>query len=506
VPELVARIVLFAVAVPAGLVLAILTGVAAYGAARAGQGVRAAAAVSGLFFGVWQTWTVVALSLSEREGLDLGRYLVYPIQPSRLFGYGIGASVLGDPFAVFWCLLLGGAFVGGALARPGPAVILLALAYLLFVVATVAFVALLQEVLARLLRARRARVLAVAAIYAGTALAVAWTAGRPGALRELLEVLRALRYVAFPATLASGAVRALYAGDTAGALPFLAGLALAGLACLVVAYRLALASARSGGTGAPRAGATGTAGWRLPGRFGALVEKEAKYVLRHPLSTVLALVLPALAGLVTWRLAPHLASEGAVVRALPIFGFAMYAHVAAQVFWLNGFGWERGGGRTWFLAPLPLAEVLLAKNLAAYGFSLALFLASAAAGIAAGGAPPAWALAAALALHAGAAPWLLVPGNLVSILVPRAAALTIQRGGSLSPLSSLGGLAIFAAASALFSVPLLLAMGLDRPLVLAAWGGLGVAGVALYAATLPRVSRLLEHRREEVLEAVEAQE
>lgn len=505
-PELVARIVLFAVAIPAGLALAVLAGLASFQAVRAGQGIRAAAAVSGLFFGVWQTWTVVALSLSEREGLDLGRYLVYPIPPSRVFGYGVVASVVGDPFAVFWCLLLSGAFVGGALARPGAWVLLLALVYLLFVVATVALVALLQEALARLLRGRRARVLAVATIYVGTALAIAWAAGRPGALGEVLRVVRLLRLVAYPAALADGAVRALYARDVAAALPFAGGLALAAAATLFVAYRLALASARAGGTGAPRAAASGSAGWRLPGRLGAAVEKEGKYVLRHPLSTLLALVLPALAGVVMWRLAPHIPAEaGEVVRALPLFGFALYAHVAAQIFWLNAFGWERGGGRAWFLAPVPLAEVLLAKNLSAYLFSLALFAASAGVGIAAGGPPPAWAMAAALALHLGVAPWLLVPGNLVSILSPRAAAVTIQRGGSLSPLASLAGMAIFAFASGIFSVPVLAALRLERPWVLVAgWVALGLAGGAVYAATIRPSARLLERRREGLLEAVAA--
>ena len=508
IPELVARIVLFVVAIPAGLAFAALAGVGAFSAARAGHGLQADVAVAAVFFGVWQTWTAVALSLSEREGLDLRRMLVYPLPPARLFGYGVLSSVVGDPFSVFWCLVLGGAFVGGALARPGAWVGLLALAYALFVLATVALVALLQETLARALRGRRARVLAIATVYLGTAGLVAWAGGRPAALLQALRALRALRWAAFPAAFAHAAVTALYGGRPLAALPWLAALAAGAAGAGYLAYRLALAAALAGDGGAPRAAASGAAGWRLPGRMGALLEKEAKYLLRHPLATLLALILPALAGLVAWRVAPRIPVEaGEVVRALPLLAFALYAHVAAQIFWLNAFGWERGGGRTWFLAPIPAAEVILAKNACAYAFSLALFAASAGVGVAIAGAPPGWALVAAVALHAGIAPWLLGAGNLVSILNPRAAPLTVQRGGALSPLSSLAGMAIFSAAAAVFSAPVLLALRLDRPWVLVGlWAALGLAGAAGYLVLLPRTARLLERHREALLEAVAGDE
>ena len=47
-------------------------------------------------------------------------------------------------------------------------------------------------------------------------------------------------------------------------------------------------------------------------------------------------------------------APGEVVRALPLLAFAVYTHLATQVFWLNAFGWDRGGARLLFLAPLPL--------------------------------------------------------------------------------------------------------------------------------------------------------
>jgi ABC-2 type transport system permease protein len=501
VPELVARIALFAVALPAGVALAVLAGTGAWKAVRAAPGLRSEVAVAGLLFGVWQTWTAVSLSVSERESVDLRRFLVYPIPPARVFGYGLVASVVGDPFALVWSLMLAGAFAGAAAARPGAWLALLALAYLAFAAATVALVALLQELLARLLRGRRVRELAIAAVYVGTASLVLFMAGGPRPALKALRLLAHVRWIAFPPALAERAVTALYAGREGIALAWLALLAAAAGAAAWAACRLALRGALEGGEQAPRAAVTGAGGWRLPGRLGPLLEKEGKYVLRHPISSVLALVVPAFAAFVGWKVSPRIPAEaGDVVRALPLLGFALYAHLATQPFWLNAFGWERGGGQAWFLAH---ADVLVAKNAAAYAFSLALLAASTGAGVAAGGAPPAWALAGALALHAGIAPWFLAAGNVVSILNPRATPHTIQRGGHLSPVSALAGMAIVAAGSALFGVPVLAGIRLDEPWVLpAGWAALGLAGLGAYRLALPRVARLMGERREPLLQAV----
>ena len=508
VPEMVARFALYVIAILAALAFAALAGVGSFHAVRAGSGLQATVPIAALFFGVWQTWTLVALSISERDALDLRRFLVYPIPPRRVFAYGLVASLAVDPFAAFWCLLLAGTFAGAAVARPGPWLVLLAAVLAAFVAATVVLVALLQELLARLLRGRRARELLVATVYVGAAALLASTAGHPGVILRILRGARALRWLAYPAALAEGAVRELYAGRALAALPWMAALAGACAASAWAAYRLALAATRAGSAGAPRAAATGGGGWPLPGRVGALVEKEAKYVLRHPLATVLALVLPPFAALVAWKIPPRMpADAGEIVRVLPVLGFALYAHMAAQIFWLNAFGWERGGGRIWFLAPVGPAEILVAKNLTAYGFSAALFAAAGAAAVAVGGPLPGWAVAAAVALHAGVAPWLLAAGNFVSVLNPRAAANTVQRGGSLSPLSSLAGMVIVSGAGAAFAIPAVLAVRRDAPwLLVGGWAALGLAGAIAYRVALPFAAALVARRREPLLAAVAGDE
>jgi uncharacterized protein involved in copper resistance len=64
-------------------------------------------------------------------------------------------------------------------------------------------------------------------------------------------------------------------------------------------------------------------------------------------------------------------------------------------------------------------------------------------------------------------------------------------------------MAILSVAAGLFALPVLLALRLDEPWALGgAWAALGLAGLALYRWSLPRVGALLERRRETLLAAV----
>ncbi len=70
-------------------------------------------------------------------------------------------------------------------------------------------------------------------------------------------------------------------------------------------------------------------------------------------------------------------------------------------------------------------------------------------------------------------------------------------------MSALSGMAIFSGGVALFAIPVLFAIRLDAPWFLpAGWVSLGLAGVAVYRAALPRQARLLGQRRETLLDAV----
>lgn len=502
VPELVARVVMLGLAVPVGLLFAWLAGKQASLAVRIHSPRAIVWGTAAFFFGLWTAWTSIALTLADRESFDLRRILVYPVPPWQAYGYELVAGLLADPFALFWSLLQLGAFVGAALARPGSWVFLLAVTHLLFAAGTVCLVALLQELLARALSRKRVRELGVAAIYVAAILLVAYLAA--GSLRDAWSsflLLAKLGWLAYPAALAVEATQRLYRGEVAGALPWIGALAVAVPATAWAAYRLALSDALAGAEGAHAKGGVG-GGWRLPGRLGPILEKELKYLLRHPLTAVLALVLPALAAAIGWKALPLL-PPNEIWRALPLFGFALYALLVTQTVWLNAFGWDRGGARLWFLAPVAPADVLRAKNAASLILAFGLFAVSAVALVATGGLPEPWAICAALALHLGAGAWWTAAGNLVSILNPRPGSHSLQRGASLAPMTAFAGMAIVSGGSALFVPPVFLANRFESPwLLVVIWAALALAGAGFQRAMLPFSARLLARRREQILAAV----
>jgi ABC-2 type transport system permease protein len=500
--EGVARIALYALALPLALLFAGLVAAGSYRAARAGSGLQASVTVTATFFGLWQVWTAVSLMLAEREGLDLRRFLGYPLPLGRVWLFGLSTSILADPFALFWLVLLGGGWAGAAAGRPGPWLALLAIDMALFAAATVALLALLQELVSRLLRLRWARELGIVAGVSGWVLLVAASRLQ---LAEAAALLGRLQWLFFPPALASAAARHLFAGRTAAALPALGLLLAAGAGTVWIAWRLALRGALSGEEGrasAPRGSSDRRSAW--PERLGPVFEKEMRYLVRHPVPRVALLFMPAVAGVLAWKVVPALPAEAApVLRALPLFGLSALSYLMLQDLWLNAFGLDRGGARALFLAPLRPHRLLLAKNAALAAFAAGLLLAAAVPYLAIAGPPPAWALLAVLALQAALAPVLLGLGNLVTVLNPRAAAFSYQRGRGGAALSSLAGMGIFSAGSGLMAAPALLAIRLDEPWVLAGgWAALGLGAAALYRQTLPLAGALLDRRREQVLAAV----
>jgi ABC-2 type transport system permease protein len=503
--EGVALFVLFLLAVPGSLAAAALVGVGSWRAAESGGGLRTTLAIAAIFFGVWQTWTAVGLSLADRDPLDLRRFLVYPIAPRRVWSVGLLGGAVADPFTIFWINLLLGAFLGAAVARPGAWLLPLGATLVAFAAATAALVALVQEVGGRFARSRWFRELVIIAALVGWAALLVTTGFAAESPRALADVLTRVQWIAYPPALAAAAARPLYAGRPDEAWPWIAALTASALLTGFAAYRLALAAARSGGEGV----AVRASGARVsPGILGRvmspLVEKELRYLARNPAVRVYSVVLPIVTAIVAWHLQRKpMAGSAELSAALPVLVIAAYVHLVSQAFWLNAFGWEHGGARTLFLAPLSGETVLRARNRALAYTSLLLFLVSAGAAVSVAGWPPAWALFGAVALHLGLAPAVHGAGNVVSILNPRAVALGARRGAPIPPLSSLGGLVIISGVAGIFGAPVLLGVWSGSPWAMAVcWAALALATYAVYRLTLPRVAGLLERRREEVLAAV----
>ncbi|HET7753974.1 MAG TPA: hypothetical protein VFK85_08685 [Anaeromyxobacteraceae bacterium] len=507
--EGVAVFVLFLLAVPGSIGAAALVGIGSWRAARVGVGLQASVTITAILFGVWQTWTAVSLTLGDRDTLDLRRFLVYPIRPRRVWLVGLAGAAVADPFTLFWVALLGGAFLGAALARPGAWLGPLAITLVAFAASTAALVALVQEVGGRFARSRWFRELVLVAALVGWAALLVTTGFAAESPRALADILSRAQWIAYPPALAAAAARLLYAGRTAEAWPWIGLLAASAVVTALAAYRLALAAARSGGEGSAVRASSAPVSVGLLGRVtGPLVEKELRYLARNPAVRVYSVVLPIITAIVAWHLARKpLGGAAELSAALPVLVMAAYVHLVSQAFWLNAFGWEHGGARTLFLAPIRAETVLRTRNRALAVSSLLLFVVCACAAISVAGWPPGWAIAGAVALNLGLAPALHGAGNVVSILNPRAVALGSRRAAPIPPLSSLGGLAIVSGATGVFGSPVLLAVWADSPWLMApCWAVLAVAAYATYRATLPHVAALLERRREELLAAVSGDE
>lgn len=520
IAEGVARAVGLFVAGPAALAFAVALGAASYRLALRAPGwdpLAVSVSAGAMLFAVWNGWTLLGLAMGERDALGLSRMLLYPVAPGRLYALGLAASLLGDPVAIVGALSLLGALTGAGVARPGAWLFGLAALLAGFAVATVTLVALLQEVLARL-AASRWRILLALAVVGGLGLLRAAASGREGGFEALLPVLRRARWLAYPAALAGEGAARLYRGEGAGAALLPAGLLLLSSAAAgALAYRLALGAARSGGDGGPSA----VGGWapstpgerssrapRLSRWLGPLLELELRVLVRNPAARLSCVMVPAFValfggGLLRGTLPAGGAAASPVSRAVPLFVAVVYAQLSLQAFWLNPFGYDRGGARALFLAPVSPERILMAKNGAHLLLGLVVGALSIGAYAVVTGTPSVWALLSSAALALGLAPALLVTGNVVGTLAPRAVPAGIQRGAAVSPLAGLAGMAALSGAGLAFALPALAAVGWERPaLVPLAWAGLAAAGWAGWFAALPAMGRLLQRRREALLEVV----
>jgi hypothetical protein len=233
------------------------------------------------------------------------------------------------------------------------------------------------------------------------------------------------------------------------------------------------------------------AGWRLPllrPAMSALFEKEAKTALR--LGWLQLLVVP-----VAYLLLVRAVLPGPE----PLLIAAVYAHLGVLEIATNGFGRDLDAARAWFLFPVTLRSVLLAKNAVAWLFSLAIFLLLAVVAAVGSHLTGRQFLVGILA-HAAVFPLLATFGNVISILFP-----VPVRGTRLRRVRGSGP--VGARLSAMFLLagagwaPYAIAQALGLPL-LAAYAGELIALLAAYPALLGVAARLADARREALLGAL----
>lgn len=237
----------------------------------------------------------------------------------------------------------------------------------------------------------------------------------------------------------------------------------------------------------------------LPDDVLAAAEKELRYLFRSAAGKLHVVVVPAL-GLLMALGSSSESVDGAAAELL-FYGLVLYLSLLTGSFAHNAFAWDGAGAQRYFLTPVSCTRILAGKNLAFAAYNGLLFLPVLVAWLALS---PAGALIivngvlilASTTVAAAAA------GNFVSILFPAARDISTLKQAT----SRAGALLSFLAFSATvtivgltYGLPTLWLQGHWQPMFLAL---LVAIQLAAYPALLRIAARLLESRRESLIETL----
>jgi len=458
----------------------------------------AALAASGGALAVFATWLTTALAgrvwfallpTGQQSFLDPRRFRLFPVPARLISAINLAALFLEPVWLVFYPPL---AAVSVAVSRMpgGPSLWALLFAEAMAVWATVGVLHLGAAIGAAfdarpLLRRGFMAALLIAG-FAGFQLSA-----MPGRLG--LAVLFAghhWRAIAWtPPGWTALLAQALSEGRPLHALTPLSLLFLLGLVCSAAAHALSQREAVRPPEPMQASAARGS-GWSLPllpARFSALLEKEAKTMLR--IGWLQLVVVPV----------AYLLLVRTIAGPQPLLIAAVYAHLGVLEIATNAFGRDVGAARGYFLWPISLRQLLAAKNAVAYGFSAAIYLLLAIL---------AWTSArvtfeqvlVGLLAHAAIFPLLATYGNLASVYFPmpvRGARLRRVRGAGPVGARMVALLLLAGAAWAPYWIAQVVGLRL-----FAAYAGALIAMFAAYLGLLGFCAHLLDIRREPLLAAL----
>ncbi len=462
----------------------------------------------------------VAFGIAQRE-LPVHRLLVFPMTRGELYRLSLAASAASG-IHIFWYPSLA-AVIGVALGAHGiPAVPWLPLVGV-FAAALLVWSHAARQAVQLLLRRRRAREVAV---LVGMALVVSVTmvpayldssgelgggpwrpmpAPLPAAVTAAAAVL--------PPALAASGTRALDDGDPRGAAVPMLWLVLWCVAGLAAGARLFDATLESGRSAVPAARAARRARWSLvdrlpvlPPQLAALASRELRYLLRSTAGRFNIVIMPVFAA-VMGMLAVDVADRrilGLEGAGLAFVAVMLYTSMFSNNFLFNAYAWEGPGVRCYFQMPVSPRGVVLAKNLGVWIYDLLLAVECALVLVVTVGVPGWGAAASGCLAFAASVVACTTVGNFVSPTVPVARSIS-SIGNSPSQTGVALSFATVLLVTALVGGMLLAASSTGQPwlapglllLLLAAQAG-------LYRALLEPAARLLEARRESLLEALDA--
>lgn len=464
----------------------------------------------------WVTWPVLSAGVDDHS--ELSRYSAFPISSFRLMLASTLAGLFEPRTFVFYGPVVG-ATVGYLRYRPPESWLVVLLGFGAYVLFNAALSRVGLHVMLNLLRQPRSAELIGGGFVVTLVVASFIPAVDTGWLLRLNEVGAA----AVPDTIVEDAALALGRFPTgwfghllraswAGRLDLALADALAtfevSLVALVVAWGLLLQFHRfTGRAGALSSRARASNPFaRTRHTFSTLVVREALDLWNNPRARllasvpfVLAILLKLLSGRALFVFLLGDSADAWVMGGLTVYG----AIVLSSTFSQNAFAYD-GHGFTVFLAsPVPLGEVLRAKNVVHGGVGGAMGVLVVAFYVVYFGAGGPLEVAGALLSVLALVPVLLTAGNFLSLFFPVKFHANLKRRDKLPFTASMLGLAAASVGTAPFVVamklvgksgPSLITVALIGASALGAWGG--------YALSLPLVLKLLDRRRELILRAV----
>lgn len=464
---------------------------------------------------VWVAWPILSAGVDDHS--ELSRYSSFPISPFRLMFASTLASLLEPRAIVFYAPLVGATF-GYLRHHPAP-LLLIAPLFLVYAVLNAAWSRVGLHIVLNVLRQQRSAeiigggfVLTLIACSFIPPIDTSWLTqvGTEGVqaldMSIIVNAAVALSRVP-PGFFGDGLWAAAHGRYAITGIDFVLVSLFTGMG-FTVAYSLLIQFHQSAGRAGPpvKQGADSDPFRKTKDRARTLLVREALDLWRNPRARLLASV-PFLLAILLKLLSGRdlfVFLLGRTADAWILGGLALYgAVVIASTFAQNTFAYDGQGFAVFLAAPMPVGEVMKAKNrvhaLAALllGFVVSTFYVVY---FRHGGALE-WLIA--MAAIAAMLPVLLTAGNFLSLYFPVKFHASLKRRDKLPFAASMLGVGAASVGAAPF-VSALKACGTEGPhagtlmrILIAA-----AIGWAVYLALLPLAMRLLEQRREIVLRAV----
>lgn len=452
----------------------------------------------------------------RHEGFDLRRLQIFPIPLGRLHRLNLAASINDVVFLFFVPMQLG--LAAGAIITMGWRATGWLAALGLFNVLNLCWSQALAMAIGRVMQARRRKELLVLLLPL-LALAVYWLpywwlrtlpeAGRGRWEEDSARIRAILDY--FPSGWTFQALEATALGRSwwlQAAL--LASALVAGYWLSLWQLRRSLANREGSGRRSVKREKDGLRprAFSLPGRFGALLEKEFRYLLRSSQGRY-AFVWPVILTLLLRIFALQSEAnrqflEMAEGSQLMLFiGFFFFFFLP---FYVGPFGFDHRGIQTYYLAPVSFKKVLLAKNLAVFALGGVCSLELVVCYSALFGWPGTAAVLLAVLGMVSGFPILFAGGNLVGCYFPKALKVTSLRGNNPPQAAVFLGMLLVALASAIVILAALLGGFFHWWLGLLFEAVVLAIALGVYALLLGPVARLYESRKESLIEALARRE